>query len=164
VPTACRLSSVLLPLVLGLAACTATPPANPFAGNTGNLWNPMPFMSYQAQALSAQIANQSQPPTQYAQDPIRYDGSYKGTATLISATGVCPNGRTGILQIGDNTLTYSYTPQLVFQVPVGANGRLHGVAGDAVLDGVISDNELRMVVKTPNCTTVYDNAFVYNHS
>lgn len=159
-----RCLSVLAVPLLGLGACSATPPANPFVGNTGSLWNPVPFLSYEAQGLSSQFADQFQAPQQYPQDPIPFDGNYKGTATLVSATGLCPNGRTGVLQIGDNLLTYAYTPEQVFQVPVGYDGRLHSVSGDTVLDGVIRNNELRMVVKSPTCTSVFDNVFAYNHS
>lgn len=163
-PIARHLSFAALPLVVGLAACTATPPANPYAGNTGSLWAPGEFLSYEAQGISSQFADQFHAPTLYPQDPLRFDGNYKGTARLVSATGACPNGRTGVLEIGDDTLTYAYTPDQVFQVPVAPDGTLHGEAGDTTLDGRIQNDRLLMTVKSPTCTTQYDTSFIYNHS
>jgi hypothetical protein len=163
VPMPRHLSVVVLPL-LALAACTATPPANPFAGNTGPLFAPGQFFAYQGQALSAQFADQFRAPTQYPGDPLYFDGSYKGTARLVSATGACPNGRTGVLQVGDDVLTYAYTPDQVFQVPIGSDGTLHGQAGDTTLDGRILNDRLLMTVKSPTCTTQFDTSFAFNHS
>ena len=115
-------------------------------------------------AFGHEIADQFHRPTQPPNDPLRYDGSYKGAATLVQGGPTCPSSRRGVLMIGDNTLTYAYTPNQIFQVPVGADGSLHGVAGDTTLDGQIVKDRLVMTVKSPDCVTEYKTSFTLNHS
>ena len=121
-------------------------------------------LSATGQSLYSQVADQFVTPHQYANDPLRYDGSYQGTTRLVSATGLCPQARYGVVMIGDNTLTYAYTPQQVFSVPVLPDGTLHGVAGTTMLDGQISHDRLLMTISSPTCTSRYTTHFILNHS
>ena len=156
--------ALALASALALAACSATPPDSAFQGDTGKLVAPASFVGYEAPAVSAQLAQQFQNLNQSPAGPLHFDGNYKGHAWLVSASGACPNGRHGVLLIGDNVLTYAYTPLIVFQVPVGPDGLLHGVAGEATLDGRIEGERLAMTIATATCTTQFDADFVLNHS
>ena len=105
------------------------------------------------------------PPPRAANDPLFYDGSYKGEARLVrSNSPLCPQGQQGVLMIGDNTLTYSYTPNTVFIVPIAPNGRLHAQEGSVVLDGQIAGDHMDFVIRSPGCETQYATNFVLNHS
>lgn len=100
-----------------------------------------------------------------ANDPLFYDGSYKGEARLVrSSSPLCPQGQQGVLMIGDNTLTYAYTPNTIFTVPVAADGKLHAQEGTVVLDGQIVGNQMDFVIRSPGCETQYATTFVLNHS
>lgn len=100
-----------------------------------------------------------------ANDPLYYDGSYKGQARLVrSSSPLCPRAQNGVLMIGDDTLTYAYTPDTIFTVPVAANGKLHGQEGNVVLDGQIVGDRMDFVIRSPGCETQYAATFVLNHS
>jgi hypothetical protein len=142
-----RRSGILLVTSTLLAACGA----GDFAADTGR-------------SLYTQMADQFATPRQYANDPLLYDGSYQGKTQLVSASGVCPEPRYGVVMIGDNVLTYAYTPQQVFTVPVLPDGTLHGVAGEVMLDGKIDSDHLDMTITSPTCTSQYATHFYLDHS
>ena len=122
------------------------------------------FVVSSGAAFGHEMADQFHRPTQAPGDPLRYDGSYKGPARLVQGGPTCPAPRYGVIMIGDNVLTYAYTPNQIFQVPVGADGSLHGVAGSTTLDGRIVRNRLTMTIKGPDCTTDYRARYTLNHS
>lgn len=115
-------------------------------------------------AIGTEMADQFHSPTLPPNDPLRFDGSYKGVARLVQGGPGCPASRRGVVMVGDNTLTYAYTPNQVFRVPVGADGSLHGVAGSTTLDGQIVNDRLTMTIKGPDCATDYVASFTLNHS
>jgi hypothetical protein len=95
-----------------------------------------------------------------------FDGSYYGRARVVRAQpGVnCPQGRIGVMEVGDKRLSFAYAPEVIFNPAVAADGTVHDTVGPAVLDGKITDDMLVMRVTTPQCDTSYRLSFVGNHS
>jgi hypothetical protein len=84
------------------------------------------------------------------------DGTYKGEAALLSATGPdCPAPRPGIIVIGDGRLMYPYDPATPLIAPIGADGAMRAQAGNATLEGRIGEGSLAFTVRTPSCETAY---------
>ncbi|HEX4260832.1 MAG TPA: hypothetical protein VHY76_06995 [Acetobacteraceae bacterium] len=96
-------------------------------------------------------------------DPYWYDGSYQGRARLVHATiPNCPPTRYGVLEVGDATLVFAYAPDLIFTVPVTADGTLSSTGGPAKLEGKIVGRHLDMTVATTACQTRFDMNMVWN--
>lgn len=95
-----------------------------------------------------------------------YDGSYQGHATLVRAAGPgCPvRPRNGVVEIGDATLVFPYTPNLTFAAVVQRDGTMHAESGPLRLDGRIVGNQLAFTITTPRCQSVYRMRYVWNHS
>jgi hypothetical protein len=93
------------------------------------------------------------------------DGSYQGLGSLQTANApTCPASEYGPLEVGDMVLHYAYTPAIIFEAPIQPDGTLHDEEGPAVLDGKLVDNRLAFTVTTPDCTSTYNNKFIWNHS
>lgn len=95
-----------------------------------------------------------------------FDGSYFGTAELVRARpGVtCPPDELGVVEVGDQRLSFAYAPLVIFNPPVQPDGRFHATANRAVLDGQIRRNRLVMTVRSPDCEARYRMHFIGNHS
>lgn len=105
------------------------------------------------------------PPVPFRGDPHWYDGGYQGREKLVRATiPNCPPTRYGVLEIGDATLYFSYAPDLIFEVPVAADGTLSSVAGPTSLRGRIVGRHLEMTVITTACQTHFDMDMVWNRA
>jgi len=84
------------------------------------------------------------------------DGTYKGRAELVSATGPdCPAPRPGIISVGDQRLFYSYGPNENFVARIGPDGTLLAYSGQGRLEGRIGDGILQFNVRTPGCESRY---------
>jgi hypothetical protein len=93
------------------------------------------------------------------------DGGYQGRESLEMANApTCPESAYGQLEVGDLNLHYAYTPAIVFDAAIAADGTLHDEVGPAVLDGKVVDNRLMFSVTTPDCKSTYNNTFIWNHS
>lgn len=115
-------------------------------------------------SIGHQAVQQFTTPKQAENDPLVFDGSYKGRAVLVRGGAECPSARRGVVMIGDNRLTYAYTPNQVFVLPVAADGTLHGQAGDTVLDGKIHKARMELTITSPACATDFRGSFTLNHS
>ncbi|HTW27357.1 MAG TPA: hypothetical protein VME92_09540 [Acetobacteraceae bacterium] len=95
-----------------------------------------------------------------------FDGNYQGRSTLVRAmpNALCPAGGPGVIEIGDGSLTFPYTPDLIFDTAINPDGTWHAEIGTARLDGRIVGNHLAMSVNTPSCQTQYSADYVWNHS
>jgi len=92
------------------------------------------------------------------------DGSYQGSATLVTAGPTCPAGQFGIIEIGDCVLDYGYVPGLIFEAAVKPDGTLHDEEGKSVLDGKLDGDHLAFTITTPDCKSAYDASYIWNHS
>ena len=100
-----------------------------------------------------------------ASEVHRYDGSYQGYVTQVAArSAMCPaeHGER-VLMVGDGTLWYAYTPDIVFTAPVNYDGTVRGTAGATDLVGKIDGNHLDASVKGLDCETHLSADYVYNH-
>ena len=84
------------------------------------------------------------------------DGTYKGDAQLISATGPdCPLSRSGIITIGDNRLVYSSGTRQNFVALIAADGTIRGHSGSAALEGRIGNGDLAFTIRSATCESRY---------
>ncbi len=100
-----------------------------------------------------------------ASESHNYNGSYQGSIRQAAANGpACPK-ETGekVIQIGDNTLWYAYSPAVFFTPLVSYDGTVNASSGDTVLAGKIIGNHLAMVIKSPACQTRISMNYIYNH-
>jgi hypothetical protein len=85
------------------------------------------------------------------------EGTYKGTAELVSATGPdCPAGRPGIITIGDNRLVYSSGARQNFVALIGRDGTVRASAGNATLEGQVGNGNLAFAIRSPTCESRYN--------
>jgi hypothetical protein len=104
-------------------------------------------------------------PNPVASEIHKYDGSYQGPIRqIVARSRTCPaeHGER-VLMIGDGTLWYAYTPDIVFTSPVTRDGTIIGQAGTTALTGKIIGNHLVARIKNPDCETSISAYFVYNH-
>ncbi len=104
-------------------------------------------------------------PNPLASEIHQYDGSYQGFITQVAArSAMCPaeHGER-VLMIGDGTLWYAYTPDIVFTAPVEYDGTVRGTAGATNLVGKIDGNHFDARIKGPDCETQMSADYVYNH-
>ncbi len=105
------------------------------------------------------------PPVPFRGDPHWFDGSYQGRGKLVHATiPNCPPTRDGVLEIGDATLQFAYAPDLIFTIPVAADGTLTSVAGSTTLHGQIIGRHLELTVTTASCQTRFRMDMVWNRA
>ncbi len=105
-----------------------------------------------AAATPAAVAAATLPPP--ITGPI--NGIYQGSSTRVDAKiPACPLAARGLIEIGDRTLLFPYTYELIYVVPVQADGTLHTASGDAVLDGKLIDGRLDFDVTTPMCKSSF---------
>lgn len=91
----------------------------------------------------------------------KLDGNYKGPAVLAAAQGpICPSGTFGTVEVGDQTLTFAYTPSMIFVAPIFPDGTIHAVSGPAVLDGTVGGGRIIFTVRTSECETRYNMRWV----
>ena len=84
------------------------------------------------------------------------DGTYKGTAELLSANGPeCPTSRPGIVTIGDNRLVYSSGTRQNFVALIARDGSLRSTTGDATLEGQVGNGNLAFTIRSPTCESRY---------
>lgn len=84
------------------------------------------------------------------------DGTYKGTAQLVSANGPdCPVSRDGIITIGDNRLVYSSGTRQNFVALIGRDGSIRGSAGSATLEGQVGNGTLTFAIRSSSCESTY---------
>ncbi len=84
------------------------------------------------------------------------DGTYKGEAILVSATGPdCPASRPGIITIGDNRLVYSSGTRQNFVALIAADGTIRGQSGTATLEGRIGNGDLAFSIRSATCESRY---------
>jgi hypothetical protein len=158
-------AALLLPLTaLALIGCAQSPPNSAFVGNVNPRIDPLGLLMYEGQASSNEIGNQFHRPRQAVPDPLRLDGNYIGKSVLVINMGECPAGRDSVLAVGDNMLTYAYTPSDVFLVPIAPDGTFHGDTSRYTLDGSISKNRLSMTVAGDGCTSRFTGHSVLNKS
>jgi hypothetical protein len=94
-----------------------------------------------------------------------FDGSYQGKVRKIGANAPeCPGNGYGIAEIGDAVLTLPYQPNLIFSVPVAADGVLRQTVGDTRIEGRVVQNRLDLLVTSGRCQTRYRLGYVWNHS
>lgn len=108
------------------------------------------------------------PPKPSAFAPVNtlaLDGSYQGEADLLVSTGRdCPASQNGVLEIGDRTMYFPYQPALEFSAPIGQDGTMHQLVGNAILDGRITGDVLSMSITTPTCRSTYAAHLIWNRS
>ncbi len=104
-------------------------------------------------------------PNPVASEVHRYDGSYQGFITQVAArSAMCPTEHgERVLMIGDGTLWYAYSPDIVFTAPVQYDGTVRGTAGTTHLIGKINGNHFDASIKGPDCETQMSADYVYNH-
>ena len=158
--------AVLLPCVatLALIGCAQSPPNSAYVGNVAPRIDPLGLLMYEGQAASYEIGDQFRRPHQANPDPLRLDGNYIGKSVLVIDMGECPAGRDSVLTVGDNMLTYAYTPSDVFVVPIAPDGSFHGDTGRYSLDGDITKGRLTMTVAGEGCTSSFSGHSVLNRS
>ena len=159
-------SAALLPSLatLALIGCAQSPPNAAYVGNVAPRIDPLGLLMYEGQAASNEIGSQFHRPRQAEPDPLRLDGNYIGKSVLVINLGECPAGRDSVLSVGDNMLTYAYTPSDVFLVPIAPDGSFHGETSHYTLDGAITKNRLAMTVAGDGCTSRFTGHAVLNRS
>ncbi len=109
-------------------------------------------------------ANEGSAPRAYV-DPLRFDGSYKGTEVLaVRQSATCPLPQHGVVMIGDNSLSFAYTPDIIFTAEIQSDGSIHALQDNTALDGRITGDQLSLTVRRPGCQTDYAGTFILNHS
>lgn len=104
-------------------------------------------------------------PVPFRGDPHWFDGGYQGREKLVHATiPNCPPTRYGVLEIGDATLEFAYAPDLIFTVPVAADGTLTSVRGPGTLNGRIVGRHLELTITTASCQTRFNMDMVWNRA
>lgn len=111
----------------------------------------------------------------YTYDKV--DGSYRGWMHTWAPTpphrwwltntydgAKCPHTSFGIFEISDRVLNVSYTPGILFEVPVQADGTLSEVVGKNTLLGSVKKGKLIFTIRTPVCVTRVTGQFYLNHS
>lgn len=94
------------------------------------------------------------PPVAEADPTPNFEGFYQGREELVMGeVPQCPREQYGFVSVGDGTLLYAYSHDLVFVARPGTTGELHATAGDGALDGSIADDRMVFTVKTPDCQT-----------
>ena len=110
----------------------------------------------------ALVGGRPMPATAY---PQHWDGNYQGRAVLVRASSpACPAAHYGVVEVGDSTLFFSYTPAIIFTTAVKADGTIQGLAGATHLDGKIVNGVLSMTVSNQTCETQYRGTYIWNHS
>lgn len=101
-----------------------------------------------------------------ASETERYDGSYQGRVTQVSATGPgCPTEQAErVIMVGDGVLWYAYTPVVLFASPVLYDGTIDANLGTAHMTGKVSGNHLEALIETPTCKTQLSMDYMLNHS
>lgn len=98
-------------------------------------------------------------------DPLRFDGSYKGTEVLTAnQSPACPAPQHGVVQVGDSSLSFAYAPDTILIADIQPDGSIHALQGDTALDGRIAGNRLTFTIRRPGCQTDYAGTFILNHS
>lgn len=91
----------------------------------------------------------------------KVDGDYKGSAGLVAAQSPnCPPGGVGVIEIGDQTLYFAYSPNVIFIAPIQPDGSLHARSGNFALDGLLTGGRLVFTVRTPACQSQFDVRYV----
>jgi len=166
VPHAISTRAIITAIGLGLslAGCASSPPNSAYVGAKDSPYNPLTFSGYSAQAVSYETGDQFVWPTQANPDPLKLDGNYIGMVELVSGTGECPNDRYSVLVVGDNMVTYAFSPSDVFMMPLAADGSFHANNGGYALDGAIAGDTLTMTVAGASCTSRFAGHSVLNKS
>jgi hypothetical protein len=117
-------------------------------------------------AAVTQVPAAQVPPTQVPAIFLQpWDGSYEGRETLVhGAAPVCPTSGPGVIEIGDGTLVYPYSPFVIFTAVVQPNGSLHAIDGSSTLAGTIAHQQLLMTITSPGCQSQFSAHYVWNHS
>jgi hypothetical protein len=95
-------------------------------------------------------------PPQPAQPDVAgpINGIYGGASEQVEAKiPGCPYAELGLIEIGDRTLLFPYTTDLIYVAPVQADGTVHSQLGQTTLDGHLIDGRLAFSVTTPDCTS-----------
>jgi hypothetical protein len=109
-------------------------------------------------------ADEGSAPRAYV-DPLRFDGSYKGTEVLaVNQSPTCPAPQHGVVLIGDNSLSFAYTPNIIFMTDIQPDGSIHALQDNTTLDGRITGDRLTLTVRRLGCQTDYAGTFILNHS
>ena len=89
--------------------------------------------------------------------PPPVNGIYQGRSEQVKADiPGCPLAQYGTIEIGERTLLFPYTYQLIYEVPVQSDGTLHTGAGSTVLDGRLIDGHLEFDITTPECQSRFN--------
>jgi len=84
------------------------------------------------------------------------NGIYGGRSEQVDAKiPGCPYPELGLIEIGDRTLLFPYTTDLIYVAPVQADGTVHSEVGRTTLDGHLVDGRLAFSVTTPDCTSSF---------
>lgn len=112
-----------------------------------------PVVIGEPQPAGPLIANESQPAP--VTGPVNgfYQGRMRQVETKIPA---CPLPALGVIEIGDRTLLYPYTFELIYVAPIQADGTIHAAVGNTTLDGTLIDGRLAFNVTTPECQASFD--------
>jgi hypothetical protein len=101
-----------------------------------------------------------------ASESRKYDGSYQGYVTPVSATGPgCPVEKgEKVLMVGDGVLWYAYNPTTLFSSAIAYDGSINATSGTATMTGKVVGNHLEATVTSPQCQTQISMNYLYNHS
>jgi hypothetical protein len=85
------------------------------------------------------------------------NGYYQGRVRQVDAKAAnCPPPTRGVIEIGDRTLLYPYSTQLIYVAPVMPDGTIHAEADGTTLEGTLIDGRLVFSVTTPDCKSSFD--------
>jgi hypothetical protein len=114
-----------------------------------------PTPSDPATPTATATATQEVPMAPMITGPI--NGYYQGRVREVDAKAPnCSAATRGVIEIGDKTLLYAYSPQLIYVASVQPDGTVHAEAGGTTLDGTLVDGHLAFNVTTQDCKTSFD--------